>query len=192
MRGVQSRNTCQSSLCPLSSRLAFASAPAVTHASPPSSSSTAPTASPYSYPPPIPLTALTPAERVIHVFVATTSNLINGFIFGGLFGFISGAWTKRSLRGAFAEARGNGKSWAAISAVYAGLQTASKVIRRKDDRYNAIVGACGSGAVFSAKNGSVAAAQGCVTFAALSYFLDSLTSTRQEDMSDEAILNKSR
>lgn len=182
---------CRTSVCPRSRQLAFVSSPAVSHASSSSSPSTS-GSPPYSYPPPIPLSALTPAERVIQVFVATTSNLINGFIFGGLFGFVSGAWSKRSLRGAFSEAGGNGKSWAAISAVYAGLQTASKVIRRKDDRYNSIVGACGSGAAFSAKNGTVAAAQGCVTFAALSYFLDSLTSVRQDDMSDEAILEKKR
>lgn len=143
-------------------------------------------------PPTIPLTALTPVERVVHVFAATTTNFVNGFLFGGIFGFVSGAWSKRSIKGAFAEAGGNGKSWAGISAVYAGLQTASKVIRRKDDRYNAIVGACGSGAVFSAKNGPSAAAQGCVTFAALSYFLDSLSSssTPPANQTDEEILNK--
>lgn len=78
-----------------------------------------------------------------------------------------------------------------ISAVYAGLQTASKVIRNREDRFNSVVGACGSGAAFSAKGGPRAAAQGCVSFAALSYIIDMLTGPKQPDnLSDEAILNK--
>lgn len=162
-----------------------------TLATAPSPSSPSPTAPP-PFGVPVSLTALTPAERCVHVFAATTTNLLNGFIFGGLFGLVSGAWSKRNVRAALAEANSNGKSWATISAVYAGLQTAAKVIRQKDDKYNAIVGACGSGAAFSLKNGPASAAQGCVTFAALSYFLDSLTASKTppEMQSDEEILRK--
>lgn len=104
---------------------------------------------------------------------------------------MSGVWSTRSIRAALVEARTNGKSWAGISALYAGLQTAAKVIRRKDDRYNAMIGACGSGAAFTASKGPAAAAQGCVSFAALGYLIDALSTPKQEDdQSDEAILNK--
>lgn len=178
----------QLSVCPQSRRLAFASGPSPTLAAPPSAS---PSAAPSALGPNLPpLSSLSPTERALQVFVAASSNLFNGFIFGGLFGLVSGAWSTRSFRGAFAEARSNGKSWGTISAVYAGLQTASKVIRGRDDRYNAIVGACGSGAAFSIKGGPAAAAQGCVSFAALSYLIDMLTASKIDDQSDEAILNK--
>lgn len=125
--------------------------------------------------------------------LATTSNLLNGAIFGALFGFVSGVWSTRSLRGALVEARNNGRSWGAISGVYAGLQTAAKVVRNREDRFNAVVGACGSGAAFTAKAGPRAAMQGCVSFAALSYVIDMLTSGQgkgEDPMSDEAILRK--
>lgn len=143
-------------------------------------------------PSPIPLQDLGPSERVVEVVLATTSNLLNGAIFGALFGFVSGVWSTRSLRGAFAEARNNGRSWGAISGVYAGLQTASKVVRNREDRFNSVVGACGSGAAFTAKSGPRAAAQGCVSFAALSYLIDMLTSgqMKEDPTSDEAILRK--
>ncbi|KAI0566989.1 Tim17-domain containing protein [Gracilaria domingensis] len=100
-------------------------------------------------------------------------------------------WTNRgAFRPAFAEAGNNLRSWAAISAVYAGLQTASKVIRNKDDRYNSVIGACGSGATFYVRSGPRAAAQGCVTFAALSYLIDALVVPKEDPNSDEAILRK--
>lgn len=86
-------------------------------------------------------------------------------------------------------------SWGGISGIYAGLQTASRVIRNKDDRVNNVVGACGSGAVFSLKNGPRAAAQGCVSFAALSYMIDVFTTPKdvaKEGMSDEDVLRKKR
>lgn len=146
----------------------------------------------------VPLTELGPSERVVEVLVATTSNLLNGAVFGAFFGFVSGAWTSRSLGGAFAEAKMNGRSWGGISGVYAGLQTASKVIRNKEDRLNSVVGACGSGAAFSMKSGPRAAAQGCVSFAALSYFIDVFTTpkdgapAKEDPMSPEVILRKKR
>lgn len=188
-------NTTSSLLCPLSRSLAFAS-PSPVHAASSGSGKIGGNAAspPPGYPPfaPTPVSLMTPAERVVHVFVATTSNLINGFFIGSIFGFFSGAWGTRSFGGAFREAKTMGKSWAGISAIYAGLQTAAKVIRGKDDRYNALVGACGSGAAFQAHAGPASAAQGCVSFAALSYLIDSLTAPKQDDQSDEAILNKRR
>lgn len=124
-------------------------------------------------------------DRAIHVIVVTTSNLINGAVFGAIFGLISGAWSKRSFAGALTEAKANGRSWGAISGMYAGLQTASRVIRNRDDRWNSVVGACGSGAAFTAKGGPRAAFQGCVSFAALSYLIDAFTTPKEEDTSNE-------
>lgn len=188
MRRSQHRCANKKSLCSLPPRLAFSPPPALAGATKPAG---APAAVPNAGPKP--LLELTPAERVIDVVVATTSNLLNGCIFGGFFGFVSGVWSTRSVRAAFIEARTTGKSWAGISALYAGLQTAAKVIRRKDDRYNAMIGACGSGAAFTANKGPAAAAQGCVSFAALGYLIDTLSTPKtDDDQSDEAILNKKR
>lgn len=133
-------------------------------------------------------------DRVLHVAAATTSNLLNGAIFGALFGFVSGLWSSRAFRPALVEARANGRSWATISAVYAGLQTASKMLRARDDRFNALVGACGSGAAFTVRSGPAAAAQGCVSFAGLSYLIDVLTSPKPDpaEQTDEQILSKKR
>lgn len=172
-------------LCSHPRHLAFMRSPTAINAAPKTNTPAPPLATPS-------LSSLTPADRLMQVALATTSNLFNGAIFGALFGFVSGAWSSRSLRGAGAEARSNARSWAVISAVYAGLQTAAKVVRGKEDRYNAIIGACGSGAVFSAKAGPRAAAQGCVSFAALSYLIDTFASPSAPPTSDEAILRKAR
>jgi hypothetical protein len=142
---------------------------------------------------------LTVAERFVDVAISATSNLLNGAVFGAFFGLISGAWTHRSLAGAWGEAKMNGRSWGSISGIYAGLQTAARVIRNKDDRFNNVIGACGSGAVFTAKGGPRAAVQGCVSFAGLSYLIDVFTApkdapeaTGDQVLSDEAILRKKR
>lgn len=164
--------------------LAFASAALASNA----------TLSPNLPPAPIPLQDLGPSERVVEVVLAASSNLLNGAIFGALFGFVSGVWSTRSLRGALTEAKNNGRSWGAISGVYAGVQTAAKVLRNREDKFNSVIGACGSGAAFTAKSGPRAAAQGCVSFAALSYIIDMLTSgqNKEDPTSDEAILRKKR
>jgi hypothetical protein len=142
---------------------------------------------------------LTVVERFVDVAMAATSNLLNGAVFGAFFGLISGAWTHRSLAGAWGEAKMNGRSWGSISGIYAGLQSAARVIRNKDDRFNNVIGACGSGAVFTAKGGPRAAAQGCVSFAGLSYLIDVFTTPKDapeadndQVLSDEAVLRKKR
>lgn len=138
-----------------------------------------------------PVQSLTTGERAAEVAVATTSSLINGAVIGAIFGLISGGWNTRSLGGAFAEARTNARSWALISAVYAGLQTAAKVVRNREDRFNSVIGACGSGATLTAKGGPSAALQGCASVAALSYLIETFTAPHKEDKnSDEAILRK--
>ncbi|PXF42652.1 Mitochondrial import inner membrane translocase subunit TIM22-2 [Gracilariopsis chorda] len=137
------------------------------------------------------LNALTPSERLLEVLLATSSSMLNGAVFGAIFGFFSGLWTNRgAFRPALSEAGANLRSWGAISAVYAALQTASKVIRNRDDRFNSVIGACGSGATFYLRSGPRAAAQGCVTFAALSYVIDALVVPKDDPDSDEAILRK--
>jgi hypothetical protein len=136
---------------------------------------------------------LTAVERAIDVAVSATSSLLNGAV--------SGAWTTRSAAGALAEAKSNGQSWGGISGIYAGLQTLARVVRNTDDRWNNVLGACGSGAVFSIKQGPRAAAQGCVSFAGLSYLIDVFASpkdaedvdtTNGKGLSDEAVLRKKR
>lgn len=141
----------------------------------------------------IPIELQGASARAMYVVEKAASNLATGAIFGGLFGLISGGFSKRSLQGALTEARTNGRSWASISATYAGLQAASLAIRRKDDRVNNVVGACGSGAAFAAHGGPAAALQGCVSFAAISYLIEAMTTPKEEAAqppNDAAILNK--
>lgn len=142
---------------------------------------------PESVPEPIPVELLGAGARAMHVVEVASRNLVQGALFGGVFGLISGGWSTKSFGGAWKEARANGRSWGAISAVYAGVQAASLAIRRKDDRINSVVGACGSGATFSAAQGPRAALQGCVSFAAISYLIEALTTPKEED---EQIDNK--
>lgn len=96
-----------------------------------------------------------------------------------------------------AEAKASGRAWGGISGVYAGLQTAAKVIRSRDDRANNLVGACGAGAAFSAGSGVRAAVQGCASFALFSYLIDVFTTPREtvpqaDNRSDEDILKGKR
>lgn len=137
---------------------------------------------------PVPVELLGAGARAMHVVEVTSRNLVQGALFGGVFGLISGAWSTKTFGGAWKEARTNGRSWGAISAVYAGVQAASLAIRKKDDRFNSVVGACGSGATFSAPQGPRAALQGCVSFAAISYLIEVVTTPKEEE--DEKINGK--
>lgn len=144
----------------------------------------------------VPLELLRPAERAAQVALMTGANLVNGALLGGVFGLLAGGWSKRTFAGAFAEMRTNARTWGFISGTYAGLQMSARAIRGVDDRFNAVIGACGSGAAFSSKNGPRAALQGCVSFAAFSFLIDVMTTPKEAEvgkedpMSAEVILRK--
>lgn len=133
----------------------------------------------------VPIELASVGARVQFVLQTTAFQLVQGGALGGLFGFLSGAFSKRSLGIALSEARTNARSWGGISATYAGLQAASYAIRKKEDRVNSIVGACGSGAVFSANGGPRAALQGCVSFAAISFLIEAMLMPKEEQMVEE-------
>ncbi len=122
--------------------------------------------------------------RAQYVVTTTARQLVSGMLFGGFFGLIAGAWSKRSLGGALAEARSSGRSWGSISAIYSGLHAASYAIRKKDDRMNTIIGACGSGAYFS-NGGPRGALQGCVTFAAMSFLIEAMIAPKEQEVVEE-------
>lgn len=69
----------------------------------------------------------TPLKKVFTVLVMTVSSLANGGIMGGLFGFVSGGWTTRTVAGAWTNAKTNALSLGGLSAAYTGLQTLAKV-----------------------------------------------------------------
>lgn len=54
----------------------------------------------------------------------------------------------------------------------------------KDDKYNNVLGACGSGALFSASSGPQAAIRGCASFALFSYVIESFL-VQPDSRSDE-------
>lgn len=116
------------------------------------------------------------AARVKEVFTTATSSALSGSIFGLLFGLVSGTVGRKGVGPTFAAAQAQARSWGGVSAVYSGLQTAAKVARAKNDRWNNVIGACGSGAAFSCASGGGprAALQGCVSFALFSYVIDGL------------------
>lgn len=114
--------------------------------------------------------------RVKEVFTTSTSSALSGSIFGLLFGIVSGTVGRKGVGPTLAAAQAQARSWGGVSAVYSGLQTAAKVARAKNDRWNNVIGACGSGAAFSCASGGGprAAVQGCVSFALFSYVIDGL------------------
>lgn len=116
------------------------------------------------------------AARVKEVFTTSTSSALSGSIFGLLFGIVSGTVGRKGVGPTLAAAQAQARSWGGVSAVYSGLQTAAKVARAKNDRWNNVIGACGSGAAFSCASGGGprAAVQGCVSFALFSYVIDGL------------------
>lgn len=110
--------------------------------------------------------------KVLDVVIATTASFVNGALLGALVGMVSGAWQTKTWAGASAEARASARSWGGISGVYSGLQAAARAIRGVEDKYNPVIGACGSGAVFSLASGPRAALQGCASFALFSYLIE--------------------
>lgn len=116
------------------------------------------------------------SARVKEVFTTSTSSALSGSIFGLLFGLVSGTVGRKGVGPTLAAAQAQARSWGGVSAVYSGLQTAAKVARARNDRWNNVIGACGSGAAFSCASGGGprAAVQGCVSFALFSYVIDGL------------------
>jgi len=141
-----------------------------------------------------PYIPVTLVGKVFYVVMQTTSAFVNGSILGALVGVVTGAWGKKTWVGARTEAMSAARSWGGISGVYTGLTVFTKAVRGVDDNYNAVIGACGSGAVFSLQSGPRAALQGCATFALFSYVVDMFAKPREEpdpDMSpDEAAMRK--
>lgn len=115
---------------------------------------------------------------------------------GAFVGLVRGGWVHRSFGGAFAEARMDALSWGGLTGIYVALQTTAQVVRNKEDRYNAMIAACGSGALYSMKSGPQAMVQGCVKFAAFTYFIDAFLTPkefklpREDSLSPEVILRK--
>jgi hypothetical protein len=129
----------------------------------------------------IPTTVAVPLslkDKIMQVCSATALSFANGAFMGGIFGLVQGGLSSKSFGGAWKEAALSGRTWGGISAIYACLQSASKVVRGRDDKYNNVVGACGSGAFFSWNNGFRAALQGCISFALFSYLIDMFLSPR--------------
>mmetsp|Transcript_3220 Transcript_3220/g.9821 ORF Transcript_3220/g.9821 Transcript_3220/m.9821 type:complete len:202 (-) Transcript_3220:368-973(-) len=121
----------------------------------------------------------TATQKAITVATLTASSFLNGLIFGGLFGLVSGAWSTKSWAGAWANAKTSGMSWGGLSATYSGLQSLATAIRDKQDKYNNIIGACGSGALLSLPSGPQAALRGCASFSLFAYFFDAFFSGSQ-------------
>ncbi|KAJ8903949.1 hypothetical protein NDN08_000480 [Rhodosorus marinus] len=129
-------------------------------------------------------------EKVITVAIITATSFLNGAVIGGIFGFVSGAWSERTLQAAWANAKQNGGTWGSLGAAYSGLQTLARVAREKSDKYNSVIGACGSGALFSAPQGPQAAIRGCASFAMFSYLFETVVGHQpQERILEEKVMS---
>uniref|UniRef100_A0A7S3A1B0 Mitochondrial import inner membrane translocase subunit TIM22 n=1 Tax=Rhodosorus marinus TaxID=101924 RepID=A0A7S3A1B0_9RHOD len=129
-------------------------------------------------------------EKVITVAIITATSFLNGAVIGGIFGFVSGAWSERTLQAAWANAKQNGGTWGSLGAAYSGLQTLARVAREKSDKYNSVIGACGSGALFSAPQGAQAAIRGCASFAMFSYLFETVVGHQpQERILEEKVMS---
>lgn len=135
--------------------------------------------------PELPMQPLTAVEGSFLVAVETTRQALTGLALGSLAGLGSGLWNKRGFNTTLQDMRSSGLSFGFVSAVYAGVSTAARLIRGKEDRYNSTIASCASGGAFYAKGGPRAMVQGCVTFAAFSYFIDMFFTPKEQKMLDD-------
>jgi import inner membrane translocase subunit TIM22 len=122
-------------------------------------------------------------ENVIEVTMATAGSYLSAGILGYMIGLGMGTVQKgafaNGIPAAFkimnAKGKEQGAKWGFISACFAGFGSAARAVRGKEDRWNAILGSCGAGALMCEQKTPQAMLTGCVTYGFFSYMLDTLT-----------------
>jgi len=102
---------------------------------------------------------------------AYLSSGVTGYIFSGAFGIRGG------IKGLHSRALTGAKSWGELGAAFTGFGSAVRWARGgKMDKYSNLCSSCCAGAYLNRKKGPKAMASGCITYAGISYFFESMGS----------------
>eukprot|EP00611_Tribonema_gayanum_P031294 TRINITY_DN8_c0_g1_i1.p1 TRINITY_DN8_c0_g1~~TRINITY_DN8_c0_g1_i1.p1 ORF type:complete len:233 (-),score=55.18 TRINITY_DN8_c0_g1_i1:152-850(-) len=135
-----------------------------------------------------------PVGGAIEIGTTVAGSYISGGILGYVIGLGMGAASKGAMSGGmgglFSTMGARGKqtaiAWGGITACFSGFTTAAKVIRSRDDRWNQILGSCGTGAAMCKDKGPQAMLQGCVSYGAFAYILDMLGAGHMDTAPEQA------
>ena len=122
------------------------------------------------------------------VFIVGLESVMQGVasgVLGGLAGLVYGGVAKRSLEAARVEGRKFFFTWGLFGAVYNLGMGLARSVRGRQDKYNSVIAACMSGAVFGREQGPPGMLAGCVQFAGFTYLLETfLVQPQQRKLED--------
>ncbi|CAM9830425.1 unnamed protein product [Chrysoparadoxa australica] len=135
-------------------------------------------------------------ESIMEVGLGTFGSFLSGGVLGYVIGFGKGIFAGGHsglalLKAVHKTATTTGGNWGSITACFAGFGGAARVVRNKDDKWNNVIGSCGTGAFMCRGKGPNQMAQGCLSYALCSYFFDSLAGPSGDNKSPMAQPNRS-
>ncbi|KAK4534334.1 hypothetical protein CDCA_CDCA01G0359 [Cyanidium caldarium] len=122
------------------------------------------------------------------VFIVGLESVMQGVasgVLGGIAGLVYGGVAKRSLEAARVEGRKFFVTWGLFGAIYNLGMGLARSVRGQQDKYNSVIAACMSGAVFGREQGPSGMLAGCVQFAGFTYLLETfLVQPQQRKLED--------
>jgi import inner membrane translocase subunit TIM22 len=128
--------------------------------------------------------ALPIGEKLLFVAVETFTQGVASGVMGGLAGLVYGAFSRRTLEGARSEGRKFLMTWGLFGGVYSLGLGLSRTVRQRQDKYNAVIAACASGAVFGREQGVQGMLAGCAQFAGFTYLIETFIVGSQSPRSE--------
>ncbi|KAK4529471.1 hypothetical protein CCYA_CCYA01G0328 [Cyanidiococcus yangmingshanensis] len=129
--------------------------------------------------------ALPIGEKLLFVAVETFTQGIASGVMGGLAGLVYGAISRRTFEGARAEGRKFLVTWGLFGGVYSLGLGMARTVRQRQDKYNAVIAACASGAVFGREQGIQGMLSGCAQFAGFTYLIETFLIGAQSPQSQQ-------
>jgi import inner membrane translocase subunit TIM22 len=131
--------------------------------------------------------ALPIGEKLLFVAVETFTQGIASGVMGGLAGLVYGAFSRRTFEGARAEGRKFLVTWGLFGGVYSLGLGVARTVRQRQDKYNAVIAACASGAVFGREQGVQGMLAGCAQFAGFTYLIETFLIGGQSSQSEQGL-----
>lgn len=119
-------------------------------------------------------------EKFLLVAIESATQGFTSGVLGGFAGLVYGGVTQRSLLAARTEGAKFFKTWGMFGAVYNLGMGVSRTVRGKQDKYNSVIAACASGAVFGREQGARGMLGGCAQFAGFTYLLETFLVSPQQ------------